>query len=59
MRKVFILMLFALNMAYFNNAIASSNIDQCVIYNEEGESEEGTDGGKKKDGEKNPEEECE
>ncbi|MCW8901885.1 MAG: hypothetical protein OQK75_03340 [Gammaproteobacteria bacterium] len=63
MRKVFILMLFALNMVYFNHAIASSNIDQSVIYNEEGKPEEGKDGGKKdgkKGGDKkNPEEDCE
>ena len=55
MRKFFILMLFALNMVYFHQAMASSQIDQTVIfYEEEGKPDDG-----KKDGEKNPEEDCE
>ena len=51
-------MLFALNLVSFNHAMASSCIDQTVVYNEEGKPD-GKDGDKK-DGEKNPdEEECE
>lgn len=62
MRKFFILMLFAMNMVYFNQAMASSPIDQTIIFNEEGgttdEKKDGDKGGK--DGEKSPDEEdCE
>ena len=62
MNKIFIVMLFALNMVYFNQAMASSQIDQSVIFNEEGTADgENGDGKKdgKKDGEENPEEDCE
>lgn len=60
MRKFFILMLFALNLVYFNQAMAlsSSHIDQSIIFNEDGKSGDKKDGDKK-DGEKNPEENCE
>ena len=59
MNKIFILMLFALNMVYFNQAMASPQIDQGVIFNEEGKAE-GEKGDGKKDGEKSPDEEdCE
>lgn len=53
MKKFFILMLFALNLVYFNHAMALSNTDQTVIFNDEGK----PDG--EKDGEKNPEDDCE
>jgi len=58
MRKVFILMLFVLNLVYFNHAMALSHIDQTVIANDEGKPDEGKpDDGK--DGEKtNPEDDC-
>ena len=61
MRKFFILMLFAMNMVYFNQAMASSPIDQTIIFNEDGKADEGKDGDKGgKDGEKSPDEEdCE
>lgn len=64
MRKVFILMLFALSLVSYNNVMASSCLDQTVIYNEEGQQPDtGDDGSKKKDGKKddkkNPEEDCE
>ena len=58
MNKIFIVMLFALNMVYFNQAMASSQIDQGIIFNEEGKAE-GDKGDGKKDGEENPEEDCE
>lgn len=58
MKKIFILMLFALNMVYFSQAMASSPIDQSVIFNEEGKAD-GENGDSKKDGEENPEEDCE
>jgi len=55
MRKFFILMLFALNLVSFNHAMASSNLDQSVIFND---AEKGKD--KDKGGEKSPDEEdCE
>jgi len=54
MRKFFILMLFALNMVSFNHAMATSNLDSSVIFND---AEEGKDKGK--DEKKNPEEDCE
>ncbi|MDH5600078.1 MAG: hypothetical protein OEY78_02115 [Gammaproteobacteria bacterium] len=50
MRKVFILMLFALNMIYFHQAMAASPIDQTIIFY--AEVDEGKDGDKKKDGKK-------
>ena len=56
MKKIFILMLFALNMVYVHQAMAASAIDQSVIFYEG----EKPDEGKGKDGkEKNPEEDCE
>lgn len=58
MKKIFILMLFALNIVYFNQAMASSQIDQSIIFNEEGKVD-GEKGDGKKDGEENPEEDCE
>ena len=58
MNKIFIVMLFALNMVYFNQAMASSQIDQSIIFNEEGKADGEKDDGKK-DEEKNPEEDCE
>ena len=54
MRKFFILMLFALNLVSFNHAMASSHLDQTVIFND---AEEGEDKGQ--DEEKNPEDDCE
>jgi len=57
MRSFFILVLLALNLVYFNHAMALSNLDQTVIFNDDGKSDEGKDDGK--DGEKNPEEDCE
>ena len=61
MRSFFILVLLALNLVYFNHAMALSNLDQTVIFNDDGKSDEGKDDGKDdgKDGEKNPEEDCE
>lgn len=53
MSKFFIIILLAFNMVYFNQLLASTQIDQCVIYNEDTTPEEG------KDEEKNPEDECE
>ena len=35
MNKIFIVMLFALNMVYFNQVMASPQIDQNIIFNEE------------------------
>ena len=59
MSKFFIFLLFALNLVYFNHAMATSCIEQTVVYNEEGKPDDGKDD-EKKDGEKNPdEEECE
>lgn len=58
MNKIFIVMLFALNMVYFNQAMASSQIDQSIIFNEEGKAD-GEKGDGKKDGEEDPEEDCE
>lgn len=55
MKAFFILMLFALNMVYFNHAMATSNIEETMICNEEGES--GKDKGA--DEEKDPEDDCE
>ena len=58
MRKFFILMLFALSLVSFNHAMASSNLDQSVIFNDEPAPEDGKDKGK--DEEKSPDEEdCE
>lgn len=50
-----------MNMVYFNPAMASSPIDQTIIFNEDGKADEGKDGGNGgKDEEKNPDEEdCE
>lgn len=53
MRKIFILILFALNLVYFNQAMALSHIEQNVIFNDEGKPAD--DG---KDKEKNPEDDC-
>ena len=50
MRKFFILMLFALNMVYFQSAMASSPIDQTIIFYAEGEKTgEGEDGDAKEE----------
>jgi len=57
MSKFFILMLFALNLVSFNHAMASSHLDQTVIFNDTGSPEEGKDKGE--DEEKNPEDDCE
>ena len=46
MRKFFILMLFALNLVSFNQAMASSNLDQNIIFNDANGTEEGKDKGK-------------
>lgn len=54
MRKIFILMLFALNMVYFHQAMASSQIDQTIIFYEEDK----PDGDKGGDGDAK-EEDCE
>ena len=63
MRKFFILMLFALNLVYFHQAMASSQIDQTIIfYAEEGKPDEGKDKGKGKGGDEDEgakEEDCE
>ena len=62
MRKVFILMLFVLNLVYFNHAMALSHIDQTVIANDEGKPDESKPDESKPDGdkgeEKNPEDDC-
>ena len=55
MNKLFIIFLFVFNMVYFNQALASLQVDQGVIYNEETTPEEGKDEEKEKD----PEDECE
>ena len=58
MRKFFILMLFALSLVSFNQAVASSNLDQNIIFNDADGAEEGKDKGKGE--EKSPDEEdCE
>ena len=46
MRKFFILMLFALSFVSFNQAMASSNLDQNIIFNDADGAEEGKDKGK-------------
>ena len=54
-------MLFAFNLVSFNQVMASTNLDQNVIFNEDtktGEGKDGTKGGTKGD-EKDPEEDCE
>ncbi len=56
MSKFFILMLFSLNLVSFNHAMASSHLDQTVIFNDTGSPEEGKDKGE--DEEKNPEDDC-
>ena len=53
MSKFFIVMLFVFNLVCLNQAVATTQIDQGVIYNEESAPEDG------KDEEKNPEDECE
>lgn len=53
MYKVFIIMLLALNMVGFNQAMASSNLDHSVIYNDAETPDD------ENDEEKNPEDECE
>jgi len=58
MRKFFILMLFALNLVSFNHAMASSHLDQSVIFND-ADTEDGKGGKDGKDEEKNPEDDCE
>ena len=61
MSKFFILILFAINLVCFNQVMASPNLDQNVIFNEDtktGEGKDGTKGGTKGD-EKNPEDDCE
>lgn len=58
MNKLFIIFLFVFNMVYFNQALASLQVDQGVIYNEETTPEEGKDE-EGKDEEKDPEDECE
>ena len=52
-------MLFALNMVYFNHAMASSHLDQSIIFNDAGTPEGGNDDKDGKDEETNPEEDCE
>ena len=60
MRKVFILMLFALNMVYFHQAMAASPIDQTIVFYEEGKPDGGKkDGDKKGEDEGATEEDCE
>lgn len=60
MRKVFILMLFALNMVYFHQAMAASPIDQTIIfYADEDKADDGKDGDKKDEDEGAKEEDCE
>lgn len=54
MRKIFILMLFVLNLVSLNHVMAITNIDQTMIFNDEEKSEE-----EEKGEEKNPEDECE
>ncbi len=55
MSKFFILMLFALNLVSFNHAMASSHLDQTIIFNDA----EKPDDGKGEGEEKNPEDDCE
>ena len=53
MRKFFILMLFALNLVSFNHAMASSDLDRTIIFNDAEKPDDG------KDEEADPEEDCE
>ena len=59
MSKFFIFLLFALNLVSFNHAMASSCIDQTIVYNEEGKPD--GEGGDKSEGEDEgaKEEDCE
>lgn len=54
MRKTFILMLFVMNLVYFNQAMALSHFEQTIIFNDEGNPE-----GDKDEKKKNPEDDCE
>ena len=49
MKKIFILMLFALNLVFVHQAMAASVIDQPVIFNEEGKPDDGGDGDAKEE----------
>jgi len=53
MSKFFILMLFALNLVSFNHAMASSHLDQTIIFNDAEKPDDG------KGEEENPEDDCE
>ncbi len=57
MSKFFILMLFALNLVSFNHAMASSHLDQTIIFNDAEKPDDGK--GEGEDEEKNPEDDCE
>ena len=46
MRKFYILMLFALNLVSFNQVMASSTLDQNIIFNDADSAEQGKDKGK-------------
>jgi len=62
MRSFFILALVALNLLCLNHAMALSNLEQRVIFNDDGKSDEAEDNGKPdggKGGETNPEDDCE
>lgn len=52
MRKVFILMLLALNLVCFNHAMALSDIEQSIVLNDEGKPSSD------EDKEENPEDDC-
>ncbi|MFK5913124.1 MAG: hypothetical protein QM484_02020 [Woeseiaceae bacterium] len=59
MRNFFIFMLFAFNLVSFNQVIASPNLDQIMICNEEAESGNASTDDTNEGDEKNPEDDCE
>ena len=54
MSKFFILMLFVLSLVSFNHAVASSHLDQTIIFNDAEKPDDGKEGE-----EKDPEDDCE
>lgn len=60
MSKYFILILFAFNLVSFNQVMASPNLEQNMIFNDDTKTDEGKDGTKDgtKGDEKNPEDDC-
>lgn len=51
--KLFILLLFGVNLMIFSPAMALSSLDQTVVFKEQGKPDQG------KEAEKNPEDDCE